>query len=65
MYSNRYLPYLILLPAFTVMGLVIFYPMAYSIFNSAFDTQAYQRAAQFIGLFLKEPGFSNRRRRLG
>jgi len=50
MYSNRYLPYLILLPAFTVMGLVIFYPMAYSIFNSAFDTPAYQRAAQFIGV---------------
>lgn len=49
MYSNRFLPYLILLPAFAVMGLVIFYPMAYSMLNSTFDTPAYQRAAQFIG----------------
>src|SRR5262245_17202463 len=49
MYRNRFLPYLILLPAFAVMGLVIFYPMGYSLVNSTFDSPAYQQAAQFIG----------------
>ena len=48
-HSNRLLPYVLLLPAFVVLGLVIFYPMAYSMVNSTFNTPAYQRAAQFIG----------------
>lgn len=46
----RLLPYLLLLPAFAVMGLVVFYPMLYNIVNSTFSVQEFERAPEFIGL---------------
>ncbi|MCC7450805.1 MAG: sugar ABC transporter permease [Anaerolineae bacterium] len=62
MTARRFSPYLFVLPAFVVLGLIVIYPMIYNVINSTFSTPEYERAAEFIGfknyeVLLKDPRF--------
>jgi ABC-type spermidine/putrescine transport system permease subunit II len=48
--EDTLLPYLFVIPAFLVMGTVVYYPMIYNIVLSFFSEQVFDEAPHFVGL---------------